>query len=385
MLHTLAKNPLGVQRAEEVDPGVGHQKNPDVLEATKETARHANSKSECKSHLVQPESPFEVKEGDVQPESPHAKVKQGDVQPKSPPLEVKVDDVQPECPPAGVRESDVQGVKIIDSSYDAAVEMRVSAKNDVQRSSLPLHMEEQAYHDPTSTHDVQQESHAGKILTSPSVAISADNGQPVRVSDVPYAVDVEIRGSTRNHVHSGSLLGWEEQASGLDETSTCNVQQSHDDKEKVSPVPPAADVHGSIGQHPDLQDDFRDEAIRWKDVQMPLPLQVRQGQCPQPRPSVLSPKVLVLDMNGVLLRQYPYGEIPVLKSDFPWRKVYKGRGNFGTLCIIRPDAYDFVSECGNMFYLCLWSSCSLTNINVVMKDCFRGLHPKIWKMLLSQK
>ena len=58
VLHTLAKNPLGVQRAEEVDPGVGHQKIPDVLEATKETARHANSKSECKSHLVQPESPL---------------------------------------------------------------------------------------------------------------------------------------------------------------------------------------------------------------------------------------------------------------------------------------------------------------------------------------
>ena len=202
---------------------------------------------------------------------------------------------------------------------------------------------------------------------------------------MPYAVDVETRGSTRNHVHSGSLLGGEEQALGLDETSTCNVQQSHDDKEKVSPVPLAADVHGSIGQHPNLQDDFSDEVIRWKDVHMPIPLQVRQGQCPEPAPRSLSPKVLVLDMNGVLLRRYAYGECPVRRTDFPVRKVYKGRGDLDTLCIMRPDAYNFVSKCGSMFYLCLWSSCSLTNINVVMKDYFRGLHPKVWKMILSQK
>ncbi len=97
----------------------------------------------------------------MQPESPHAEVKQGDVQPKSPPLEVKVDDVQPECPPAGVRRSDVHGVKIIDSSHDADVEIRVPVKIDVQRSGLPLHREEQAYH------DVQQESHACKIFLSP--------------------------------------------------------------------------------------------------------------------------------------------------------------------------------------------------------------------------
>ena len=173
------------------------------------------------------------------------------------------------------------------------------------------------------------------------------------------------------------------------ESPPAEVKQGDVQQGDVQPESPPAevkqgDVQPNDVQHPNLQDDFSDEANRWKDVEMPLPLQVVRGQCPRPPPRLL-PKVLVLDMNGVLLRRYPYPEIPPPRSPvFPSRRVYKGGNDCGTFCIMRPDAYEFVEKCGSMFYLCLWSSCSLRNINTAMKDCFKGLHPKIWKKILSQ-
>lgn len=100
----------------------------------------------------------------------------------------------------------------------------------------------------------------------------------------------------------------------------------------------------------------------------------------------LSQKVLVLDMNGLLLRRYPYGQdLRDCCAGYDYDKVYKGGNDLGTQCLIRPDVLDFLFECGQMFQLCIWSSCYQTNINLTLRRCLKGMHPHIWKEQLSQR
>ena len=90
-------------------------------------------------------------------------------------------------------------------------------------------------------------------------------------------------------------------------------------------------------------------------------------------------------MNGVLLRRYPYGERLPDCTGYHYDKVYKGGSDLGTQCLVRPDVLDFLSECECIFQLCIWSSCSNTNINFTLRRCLQGMHPRIWKEQFSQK
>ena len=126
------------------------------------------------------------------------------------------------------------------------------------------------------------------------------------------------------------------------------------------------------------------KATKWKDVLMPFPLKVQspftifKGAFPKP-------KVLVLDMNGVLMRRFPYPElVPKCPQSCYRSKAYKRIGNMGTTCIARGDAYDFIQACNQVFNLCLWSSCTKPNIEAAMKGIFKGLHPKVLKDVLTQ-
>ena len=102
--------------------------------------------------------------------------------------------------------------------------------------------------------------------------------------------------------------------------------------------------------------DCNTKANKLKDVLMPLPLKVQspfeifKGAFPKP-------KFLVLDMNGVLMRRYPYPELePKCPQGYYRSKVYKSTRNMGIVCIFKGDAYDFVEACGQVFNLCLWSN-----------------------------
>lgn len=138
-------------------------------------------------------------------------------------------------------------------------------------------------------------------------------------------------------------------------------------------------VSVDVVQHQGTEAEFSDKAVHLKDGALPLPLNVT--------PLHFFAKALVLDMNGLLLRRYALNDDdePPLHTGFRVVKVYKGGSNLGTVCFMRPDAEVFIQECAHMFYLCLWSSCYMTNINKAMNKAFPGLHPQIWRVILSQK
>ncbi|MCO5578844.1 hypothetical protein L7F22_032691 [Adiantum nelumboides] len=120
---------------------------------------------------------------------------------------------------------------------------------------------------------------------------------------------------------------------------------------------------------------------QWKDVRMPFPIGMHADPLMKDMPPLihLSWKVLVLNMNRVLLRRYPYPDIldqQISKFYFS-RTVYKGGGDCGTLCITRPDVCGFLCECVDIFHLCIWSSRTNRNMQATLKGCLFGLHPRI--------
>ena len=123
------------------------------------------------------------------------------------------------------------------------------------------------------------------------------------------------------------------------------------------------------------------------EVVMPSPHIIKAIPLRSHMPSVhsLTQKVLVLDMNGLLLRRYQYGERLPTCTCYVFKQVFKGGKDLGTNCLVRPDVCDFLEECGCIFELSIWSSCSNTNINFTLRRCLRGMHPHIWKEQLSQK
>ena len=60
-------------------------------------------------------------------------------------------------------------------------------------------------------------------------------------------------------------------------------------------------------------------------------------------PSIHNPtqKVLVLDMNGLLLNRYQYGERVPKCTGYDFLKVFKGGKDLGTNNLVRPDVLDF--------------------------------------------
>ncbi|MCO5612005.1 hypothetical protein L7F22_066267, partial [Adiantum nelumboides] len=125
-----------------------------------------------------------------------------------------------------------------------------------------------------------------------------------------------------------------------------------------------------------------------KDVQMPFPLGMQADPLMKDMPPLtrLSRKVLVLDMNGVLLRRYPYPSIldQQISKVFFSQTACKGGGDRGTLCITRPNVCDFLRECADIFHLCIWSSYTNKNRKATLKGYLFEMHPRIWKEQLSQ-
>lgn len=126
----------------------------------------------------------------------------------------------------------------------------------------------------------------------------------------------------------------------------------------------------------------------WKDLMMPLPLSCESSGRTYKFPN---PKVVVLDMNGVLLKRYnsfPKGkaleQLPK-GHKFTIRRVVKGEYARGVTCIVRPDAQNFISHCASMFIPVLWSSCTEENLTATMVSFFSALHPKVWGDILSQQ
>ena len=160
--------------------------------------------------------------------------------------------------------------------------------------------------------------------------------------------------------------------------------QSHVQQEKEVQQQSVKSCKASPIVVPSMGTDRNMEATKWKDVLMPFPLKM-QAPFANFKGDFPLPKVLVLDMNGVLMRRYAYPECaPECPKGCYRFKVYKRTGNMGTVCIIRGDAYDFVEACSQIFSLCLWSSCTKPNMDAAMKGIFRGLHPKVWKDVLTQ-
>ncbi|KAI5068561.1 hypothetical protein GOP47_0016906, partial [Adiantum capillus-veneris] len=139
---------------------------------------------------------------------------------------------------------------------------------------------------------------------------------------------------------------------------------------------PTKEVHS-----PELQQDVSSYTKRWKDVLMPFPISIVTAPLMEgtPPPTCRAQKVLVLDMNGVLLRRYPNPEIPPRTKDFLYQKAFKGCSDRGTFCIIRPDVLQFLCECADIFHLCIWSNCTNRNMNITLKGFLSGMHPRIWK------
>lgn len=118
---------------------------------------------------------------------------------------------------------------------------------------------------------------------------------------------------------------------------------------------------------------------------MPSPILAVPVRFVMPSVDSLSKKVLVLDMNGVLLRRYSYEECLPRDSRYVYNMVYKGGRDLGTKCLVRPDLCDFITECASIFNLCIWSSCTNINIDTTLRCFLMGMHPRIWKDQLSQK
>ena len=123
----------------------------------------------------------------------------------------------------------------------------------------------------------------------------------------------------------------------------------------------------------------------WETVRMPLPLSCQIGGRTFKLPN---PKVVVLDMNGVLLKRYnqfPKNELLPKGHKFLVHRVVKGEYACAITCIVRPDAHKFICRCAKMFIPVLWSSCTQDNLTATMVSCFPALKTEVWKDILSQQ
>ena len=122
---------------------------------------------------------------------------------------------------------------------------------------------------------------------------------------------------------------------------------------------------------------------QWGDLLMPLPIRY---QFPSNKPhGYIYPKVLVLDMNDVLLRRYKtFPKDASLPQNHNFIMGNMRRAEFAPVinCIVRPDAQNFLNHIATMFFPVLWSSCTEENLTATMVSFFTG-HPKMWKDVLS--